>query len=69
MIYVLLISKWNFIEFCFIWLAYLVILVVLFLKLWWSCIYTGADEIAGNRAPQWAAEGLNKFKVLLCFIF
>ena len=33
--------------------------------------YTGADEIAGNRAPQWAAEGLDSFKLnaLLCFAF
>ena len=25
-------------------------LVVLFLYLWWSCIYTGADDVTGDRA-------------------
>jgi len=32
-------------------------------------IYTGADEVVGNRAPQWAEGGLDRFKlnVLLCF--
>jgi len=33
--------------------------------------YTGAYEIVGNRAPQWAVGGLDRFKLnaLLCFIF
>ena len=31
-------------------------------------IYTGADEVAGNRAPQWAARGTDVFMLNVLFV-
>jgi len=47
---------------------------MLFVCVCWSMtivFYTETYEIAGNRAPQWAAQGLDRFKLnaWLCFIF
>jgi len=47
-------------------------LFVLFLYLWWSCIYTGADDVTGDWAPpQWEAGWWNYFSwnLNICFKF
>ena len=32
-------------------------------------LYTGADEIAGNRAPKWATGGCDNFNLNALFVF
>jgi len=32
-------------------------------------LYTGADEIAGNRAPKWAVGGCDSFNLNVLFVF
>jgi len=43
---------------CFVFVFFKSVMIVL--------IYTGADEVAGDRAPQWAAFGTNVLFVDFC---
>jgi len=43
-----------------------------FFNLWWSCIYTRADDVTGDRTPEWEAGGwkclfyFKYFVLILC---
>ena len=45
---------------------YLFVFVSLYVMI---VLYTGADEIAGNRAPKWATGGCENFNLNALFVF
>ena len=42
--------------------------VFAFFNLWWSCNYTGVDEVASKRAQQLAARGWDAFILDVLFL-